>query len=168
MSASALLQQDHGEFVTSLTNFAEALFGPPTVGGQETAYPRGKAVADAISAASASQEVGQARILAYRAIVGRFLRASVDSLPPMASERQDHLALTDADLTIVAFHQLAPFEKASLLLVVVENFSYADAATVMDLEVGSLIDALARGREAFAARLACSKFGGRSHLRIVG
>ncbi len=174
MSASALLQQNHGVFANSLINFADALFGPPSGAGRATDYPRTRALAEAIGAASASQEVAEARISAYRALVGRFLRASAseapasDALAFKTAERKYKLAQADADLTLVALRQLAPVERATLLLIVVERFSYADAAAVMDVEVSSLIDALARGREAYAARLACAKGGGRSHLQLVG
>ena len=174
MSASALLQQNHGVFANSLINFADALFGPPGGGGRATDYPRTRALAEAIGAASASQDVAAARISAYRALVGKFLRASPAEAPasdPAAFKttgRTYKFAQTDADLTLVALRQLAPVERATLLLIVVERFSYADAAAVMDVEVSALIDALARGREAYAARLACAKGGGRSHLQLVG
>ncbi len=174
MSASALPQYDREDFAPSLAAFAKALFGPPTGCGPETDYPATKAVAEAIGAAGASTKASEARILAYRALVGRFLRTwivpgpSADSFFAAASERRQKPTPTDADLTLVALHQLAPVERATLLLVVVGRFSYADAAAVMDMEVTSFKAALARGREAFAARLACAKGGGRSHLRLVG
>lgn len=72
-----------------------------------------------------------------------------------------------AEATLEALHRLAPLEKAALLLIAVERFSYSEAAAAMDLDVPAFLQALARGREAFAARLASTKAGGRAHLRLV-
>lgn len=61
---------------------------------------------------------------------------------------------------------LAPLERAALLLVAVENFSYSEAARMLALEPVQMAQTMAIAREAFAARLAAGE-GGRPRLRLV-
>lgn len=72
----------------------------------------------------------------------------------------------DSSRTLQAFARLEPVERAALLLVGMERFTYAEAAAALDLGDDEFVSALARGREAFAARLAAGAQG-RPRLRLV-
>lgn len=174
MSANVLRQDGHEEFANSLAAFAEALFGLATVGGSRSDYLRTKAVARAMVAARLANEAAEARVCAYRSLIQSFLGAAeaqeldADPPAPAMAMRLRKPRSAEAELVLGAVQRLAPLEKAALLLVVVERFSYAEAAVVMEMDALALRSALARGREAFAARLASTKGGGRAHLRLVG
>ncbi|WP_454659112.1 RNA polymerase sigma factor [Bosea beijingensis] len=81
-----------------------------------------------------------------------------------ASERPPHLALDDTDETSLSFaapqedrmryrdllaalHQLPDEQRTVLLLVTVEELSYADAAKVLDIPIGTVMSRLSRARE---------------------
>jgi len=121
------------------------------------------------------------RYQAYKILLDRFLReyAGPDAQPRRLLVR-DHVRpqasaaalqaqpAPAAARTLGAFRRLAPIERAALLLVVLERFSYAEAASLLAMDSVSFVEALARAREALAARLASSAAPGSSHLRIVG
>jgi RNA polymerase sigma-70 factor, ECF subfamily len=181
MTASASSENKREDFARSLSIFARELCG-----GEGALRPDGtpvamsESVAEAFAAGRWAQGASDARLEAYRILVRRFLRqcarvgAAPEPLPVRGHARpyaqsaalQTHPA-PEIARTLDALRRLAPVERAALLLVAVERFSYAEAADVMEMEKRAFVAALTRAREAFAARLALSATPGRPHLRVV-
>jgi RNA polymerase sigma factor (sigma-70 family) len=97
-----------------------------------------------------------------------------------------HVALDDADQAslalapaqedalrhgnlLAALGQLPQDQRAVLLLVTVEEFSYADAARVLDVPIGTVMSRLSRARERLSRLLSAEPPGtiGLPHLRSV-
>lgn len=138
------------------------------------------ALNEALSVARWTPEAPFARAAAYRALVRCFLReCSVRAPAPAGYPARQGASLracvpaqrrrpaTDSGRAAEALGRLEPVERAALLLVVVERFSYAEAADAIGLADDEFTAALARAREAFAALLAASGAGGKPHLRLV-
>ncbi|WP_374567508.1 sigma-70 family RNA polymerase sigma factor [Nitratireductor sp. ZSWI3] len=73
---------------------------------------------------------------------------SIDTLPidpPTPAEQTDRLALAD---TARAMQKLSNEQREALLLVALEGMSYAEAAGVLDIPVGTLMSRIGRAREA--------------------
>ncbi|MDB5572353.1 MAG: Sigma-70, region 4, partial [Hyphomicrobiales bacterium] len=69
--------------------------------------------------------------------------------------------------TARALASLTPRERAALLLVVVEGFRYAEAASALRIEPDAVPALLAQGRARLAARLGMCKPPARPALRLV-
>ncbi|MDD3444626.1 MAG: sigma-70 family RNA polymerase sigma factor [Zavarzinia sp.] len=67
-----------------------------------------------------------------------------------------------------AFAALPPEQRAVLHLVTVEGLSYAEAAVVLDVPIGTLMSRLGRARAALRAMEAGSGDAGTPRLRLVG
>lgn len=78
-------------------------------------------------------------------------RSEVAMLPIDAHEALSVPAQQDAGLVsreiVDALEAVSPDRRAAMLLVGVEGFSYAEAANVLDIPVGTLMSRIARGRE---------------------
>lgn len=72
---------------------------------------------------------------------------SLDDLPDPVQPAPQLLQLEVEDVLSALAHLPAP-QRAALSLVAVEDFSYADAARILEIPVGTLMSRLARGREA--------------------
>jgi RNA polymerase sigma-70 factor (ECF subfamily) len=175
MSAHASQGIKHGDFIHSLNVLARALCGGSPLGADMRA-----AVADAVAAARWTQDGADTRITGYQVLVGRFLtsgaaqtcRTAGRAAPVYGSRRDGAAALRPqgkraASQLLEAFRGLEPTERAALLLVAVEGLTYREAAEVMNLDAAAFVNALARAREAFAARLAASGTHSGRHLHLV-
>lgn len=78
----------------------------------------------------------------------RGLHVMVDDLPPgtLAEPATQEQALSAKDV-LRAIDQLSEDQRAVMLLVAVEDLSYAEAATALDVPIGTVMSRLARGRE---------------------
>lgn len=74
----------------------------------------------------------------------------MEDLPTRATQ-DDGLAVRDLDRCL---SRLSPELRAVILLVSVEEFSYQEAARVLDVPVGTVMSRLSRARERLAALLA--------------
>ncbi|MFJ1300946.1 RNA polymerase sigma factor [Pseudomonadota bacterium AL_CKDN230030165-1A_HGKHYDSX7] len=77
---------------------------------------------------------------------------------PVRATQSDALEVRDLDRCLA---RLAPEQRAVLLLVAVESFSYREAAQVLDVPVGTVMSRLSRARERLAALLAEPDSAGR-------
>lgn len=182
MPAYAARNQEVVDFARSLRNFAKALGGFPQHRGERHNLRETDPVAEAFAAARWAPNALEARLIAYKHLVRRFVstanapsrRSGVPAGYPasqsaiaVATRPQFH---AQAEQTLDALRRLAPVERAALVLVAVERFSYADAAKVLEMEEFDFVEALARARQAFAARLAAGKVPSEArsgHLRLV-
>lgn len=183
MQAEQTRHSPREDFAKAIGNFARALNGAQRRPEDPCDGLHPEVLAEAISAARWAQNAFDARMIGYRVVVARFLAnsavASGDSgcAPSRPAQRsatavatRPHMT-TQAETTLNALRRLAPFERAALVLVSVERLPYEHAACVMDLTLQEFAEAVARAREAFAARLACTGAPGRgraSHLKLVG
>ncbi len=76
--------------------------------------------------------------------------SAMEDLPTRATQ-DDGLAVRDLDRCL---SRLSPELRAVILLVSVEEFSYQEAARVLDVPVGTVMSRLSRARERLAALLA--------------
>ena len=183
MPAKAARTLEREDLARSLRSFANALCGQ-TVSllhqrrGDGFDENEADPLAEAITAARSAQNPPGARILAYRMLVSRFLsmpttaatfgrRHAVAPRPAATALAARPQITSQAEQTLDALRHLAPIERAALVLVAAERFTYADAAIVMDMERLEFVQALARAREAFAARLAKASASRTGHLRLV-
>lgn len=185
MTASASQDAGHEDLPRSLARFAKGLSaGTPAVPGAAGDGRGGfrpvEAVTEALAAAAGERGPQEARRAAYRALVRRFLRETEGREPrtqpaqrrapqPVhsgAAAMRAHPA-PEPSRILVALAGLAGVERAALILVAVERFTWREAADFMEIPEAELASALARAREAFAARLAATAAPGRPHLRLV-
>jgi len=92
--------------------------------------------------------------------------AQLDEEMPELSQpgrETDGLALRDLDLAI---RRLPPDQREVLLLVVLEDMSYDEAAGALGIPIGTVMSRLARAREKLRAMLSGLPPGG-SQLKIV-
>jgi RNA polymerase sigma factor (sigma-70 family) len=70
-----------------------------------------------------------------------------DGMPELAQppRQLDRLELRDV---LAALSRLPETQRAALVLIALEDFSYAEAARVQGIPIGTLMSRLARGREA--------------------
>jgi RNA polymerase sigma factor (sigma-70 family) len=70
-----------------------------------------------------------------------------DTLPELRqpARQLDRLAVRDA---LTALSRLPEAQRAAVVLIALEDFSYAEAARVLGIPIGTLMSRLARGREA--------------------
>jgi RNA polymerase sigma-70 factor (ECF subfamily) len=66
---------------------------------------------------------------------------------------------------LTALARLPEGQRAALSLIALEEFSYEEAAKVLDVPLGTLMSRLARGREALRQMLGA---GARAPLQVVG
>ncbi|MFN3889065.1 MAG: sigma factor-like helix-turn-helix DNA-binding protein [Beijerinckiaceae bacterium] len=174
MTANASQDTEREDFAAALGRFARGLGAGV---GERSGFRPAEACAEALAVPPRPGIVS--RDAAYRVLVRRFLREAASAaigrrLAAQGSGRRpagragaaQMRAAVENSHTFEALRNLAPTERAALLLVAVERFSYAQAADFMELSEPEFVRALARAREAFAARLATS--AGRPHLRLVG
>lgn len=188
MSARASHQTGREELARAINRFARALCAGDDAGDRTLRAPMHDAAQFAMNAAKDVADDADARALAYRTLIRGMLRgndpggnlgdgtarttgrapqpARAASGPQAAAIAARPPRAADVSRTLHAFARLEPVERAALLLVALERFSYAEAAAALDLEGGEFVAALARGREAFAARLAAGAQG-RPRLRLV-
>jgi len=69
--------------------------------------------------------------------------------PPVHAPSPEHLSEHNA--TLAAFSRLAPDQRALLLLVSVEGFSYQQAADTLGVPIGTIMSRLSRARERLRA-----------------
>jgi RNA polymerase sigma-70 factor (ECF subfamily) len=175
MSAQASQGIRKTDFINSLNALARALSGGNPLGADMR-----DAIADAIAAARWTCDGTNTRIAGYQVLVGRFLMSAAAqgcrkpgrAAPVYGAGREGAVALRPrgkraASQILEAVRALEPMERAALVLVAVERLSYQEATEVMNLDSASFINALARAREAFAARLAASGTRGGRHLHLV-
>lgn len=74
-----------------------------------------------------------------------------DVAAPFEDARTSTEARDELRRTLAAFGQLPEEQRAVLALVVLEGFTYKDAAETLDIPVGTVMSRLARGRAAIAA-----------------
>lgn len=179
MTASASQDAGQEDLPRSLARLARGLGAGSVASGAPGGFRAGEAIADALAAA-ARQQGPDARCAAYRVLVRRFLSeadAPQPGAPPAkprtsqpvhagAAAMRAHPA-PEPSRILVALAGLAAVERAALVLVAVERFSWREAADFMEMSEADLARALARAREAFAARLAATAAPGRPHLRLV-
>lgn len=78
--------------------------------------------------------------------------ASLDDVAaPFEDARASIEARDELRRTAAAYHQLPEEQRAVLALVVLEGFSYKDAAETLNVPIGTIMSRLARGRAAIAA-----------------
>ncbi|HMV21584.1 MAG: RNA polymerase sigma factor [Betaproteobacteria bacterium] len=90
---------------------------------------------------------------------------SLDELyvePSMRASQADRLEVRDID---VALAQLPPEQREVLLLVTLEEYSYAETAQLLGVPIGTVMSRLARGREKLRALL--DEGTGQARLRVV-
>ncbi len=87
--------------------------------------------------------VTHTRQYARRARAARFL----DSTLREAGVRPEQEARVEVRDTLNMLSQLSPDQQAVLVMIAVEGMSYAEAAEVLDIPMGTLMSRLARGRE---------------------
>jgi RNA polymerase sigma factor (sigma-70 family) len=69
---------------------------------------------------------------------------------------------------LTALDRLPPEEKTVLLLVTIENFTYAETATITGVALNTVVSRLARGREQLSKEMAREEGSGSApHLRSV-
>jgi RNA polymerase sigma-70 factor (ECF subfamily) len=76
----------------------------------------------------------------------------------------DTLVLRDLD---AAIRRLPPEQREVLLLVALEDMSYAEAAEALEIPIGTVMSRLARAREKLRAMLSGLPPGGGAQLKIV-
>lgn len=87
------------------------------------------------------------------------------ALPSQAATQDDGLVRRDL---LAAFDLLTEDQRSVLLLISVEEMSYAQAAEILDIPVGTVMSRLARGRERLRAILENGPAAAQaSHLRRV-
>lgn len=87
--------------------------------------------------------VSDKRQFARRARAATFLENAVPE-PDTTSEQEKHV---EAETTIRMLSRLTTDQQAALILVAVEGLSYEEAASILEVPVGTLMSRLARGRE---------------------
>jgi len=89
-----------------------------------------------------------------------------DEMPELAqpARESDTLVLRDLD---AAIRRLPPDQREVLLLVALEDMSYAEAADALEIPIGTVMSRLARAREKLRAMLAGLPPGGGTQLKIV-
>ncbi|PCH82055.1 MAG: RNA polymerase subunit sigma [Hyphomicrobiales bacterium] len=80
---------------------------------------------------------------------------------PQAPEQPGRLALTEVSNALA---KIPDDQKQALLLVVLEGFSYADAAKILDIPVGTLMSRISRARSQLRS---LTHEDGLPHLRVV-
>ncbi len=100
---------------------------------------------------------------------GRAARHSVpldEEMPELAqaARETDTLVLRDLD---AAIRRLPPDQREVLLLVALEDMSYAEAAGALEIPIGTVMSRLARAREKLRAMLSGLPPGGGTQLKIV-
>jgi RNA polymerase sigma-70 factor (ECF subfamily) len=81
-----------------------------------------------------------------------------------AVRETDTLVLRDLD---AAIRRLPPDQREVLLLVALEDMSYAEAAGALEIPIGTVMSRLARAREKLRAMLSGLPTGGGTQLKIV-
>jgi RNA polymerase sigma-70 factor (ECF subfamily) len=104
--------------------------------------------------------VSQKRQYARRARAARFLDATSGE-PETPENQEKHVEARD---TLLMMSRLTPDQQSVLLLIAVEGYSYAEAAEVLDIPIGTLMSRLARGREMLRQLMSGEK---RNQLRVV-
>jgi RNA polymerase sigma factor (sigma-70 family) len=89
-----------------------------------------------------------------------------DEMPELAqpARESDTLVLRDLD---AAIRRLPSDQREVLLLVALEDMSYAEAADALEIPIGTVMSRLARAREKLRAMLAGLPPGGGTQLKIV-
>lgn len=83
------------------------------------------------------------RQYAQRARAATFLNTTADEQnTPPRQEKQ-----VEAHQTLRMLSRLTPDQQSALILIAVEGLSYEEAASILDVPVGTLMSRLARGRE---------------------
>lgn len=90
---------------------------------------------------------------------------SLDDLPEPAQPPPQLLHLEAQDV-LSALARLPAPQRAALSLIAIEEFSYADAARILDIPVGTLMSRLARGRETLR-RAMSGEAPARPVLRVI-
>jgi RNA polymerase sigma-70 factor (ECF subfamily) len=83
---------------------------------------------------------------------------------PVRATQSDRLEMLDLD---VALNRLPEEQREVMLLVALEDMSYSDVATLLQLPVGTVMSRLARGRERLRQILAGKPGDSVTHLRVV-
>jgi RNA polymerase sigma factor (sigma-70 family) len=89
-----------------------------------------------------------------------------EEMPELAQPAReiDTLVLRDLD---AAIRRLPPDQREVLLLVALEDMSYADAAEALEIPIGTVMSRLARAREKLRTMLSGLPPGGGAQLKIV-
>ena len=76
----------------------------------------------------------------------------LDSNEALSAPADQFDAMATLDI-MDSLQAIAPERRAALLIVGVEGFSYAEAATILGIPAGTLMSRISRGREDLRARL---------------
>src|SRR5258705_13345937 len=89
-----------------------------------------------------------------------------EEMPELAqpARETDTLMLRDLD---AAIRRLPPDQREVLLLVALEDMSYAEAAEALEIPIGTVMSRLARAREKLRAMLSGLPPGGGTQLKVV-
>lgn len=104
--------------------------------------------------------------IAYTACLQRLRRASgTETLPPEALEAVADVDQTDDQIALrdvlrCALAELSPERRAAVLLVLRDGYSYADAAEILGVPVGTVASRVATARELLVERLGRQDEGG--------
>jgi RNA polymerase sigma-70 factor (ECF subfamily) len=89
-----------------------------------------------------------------------------EEMPELAQPARETDALVLRDLD-AAIRRLPPDQREVLLLVALEDMSYAEAADALEIPIGTVMSRLARARERLRAMLSGLPPGGGTQLKIV-
>jgi len=104
--------------------------------------------------------VSQKRPYARRARACRFIAMELGEAAVPANQEMH----VEAENTLTMLTHLSPEQQSVLVLIAAEGLSYAEAAEVLDIPVGTLMSRLARGREKLRRLVSGEKPG---HLKSV-
>jgi RNA polymerase sigma-70 factor (ECF subfamily) len=144
---------DHlAEHVAGLRRYAFALTG----GQQEAEDLVQDTLVRAIAAAGSFRTGGNLRAWLFSIMHNAFVSGVRRRPPPTVTLGEDAWAIADPPSQLVqlelrdvlsALGRLPEAQRAALSLIALEDFSYEQAAKVLDIPLGTLMSRLARGRE---------------------
>jgi RNA polymerase sigma-70 factor (ECF subfamily) len=96
----------------------------------------------------------------------RAAERDLDSNLPELSQAPTQLERLEVRDVLAGLSRLPEAQRAALVLIALEDFSYSEAARVLAVPLGTLMSRLARGREAL--RRAMREDGAPPRLRVIG
>jgi RNA polymerase sigma-70 factor (ECF subfamily) len=158
------------EHVAGLRRYAFALTG----GAQEAEDLVQETLVRAIAAAPGFRSGGNLRAWLFSIMHNAFISSVRRRSPPTVALDEDAWAVAEpppqlAQLelrdVLIALGRLPEAQRAALSLIALEDFSYEEAAKVLDIPLGTLMSRLARGREALRRIMRGDR---PAQLRVVG
>lgn len=120
----------------------------------------------------ALREAAKAKTWLFTTLYREFLRGrrrdgritSLDDLPPggseVAAEEVDRVARLDAAMVMTALQEVDEVFRAPLTLFYLEDLSYQEIATTLDVPIGTVMSRLSRGKAQLRGVLARAEHGG--------